>query len=84
MGLVGVASVLGAVIHQWGQSPHLSLFLLRVDADGLLLVLFLAAPPPKTLTKEWEEATNVRAREMKINPITGTCFSLPPYLEQTP
>ncbi|KAF5378357.1 hypothetical protein D9615_008744 [Tricholomella constricta] len=31
----------------------------------------LAPPAPKTLTKEWEEASNERAREMKINPITG-------------
>ena len=30
-----------------------------------------AAPPPKTLTKEWQEASNERAREMKIDPITG-------------
>ncbi|KAF8055849.1 COX4, subunit IV of cytochrome c oxidase [Lyophyllum atratum] len=35
--------------------------------------LFLGArsPPPKTMTKEWEEATNARALEMKLNPITG-------------
>ncbi|KAG6908458.1 hypothetical protein DXG01_004541 [Tephrocybe rancida] len=31
----------------------------------------LGPPPPKTLTKEWEEASNVRALEMKLNPITG-------------
>jgi len=30
-----------------------------------------AAPPPKTRTKEWEEATNERALELKLNPITG-------------
>ncbi|KAG6866146.1 hypothetical protein C0991_008099 [Blastosporella zonata] len=30
-----------------------------------------APPPPKTITKEWEEASNVRALEMKLNPITG-------------
>ncbi|TFK36460.1 cytochrome c oxidase subunit IV-domain-containing protein [Crucibulum laeve] len=49
-------------------------------ATGALLgaagVLFYAAralgnPPPKTLTKEWQEATNERALEMKLNPITG-------------
>ncbi|KAF5357742.1 hypothetical protein D9756_001173 [Leucocoprinus leucothites] len=30
-----------------------------------------ATPPPKTMTKEWEEASNERALEMKLNPITG-------------
>lgn len=30
------------------------------------------------MTKEWEEATNERAREMKLNPITGTCSSITP------
>ncbi|TFY75011.1 hypothetical protein EWM64_g8998, partial [Hericium alpestre] len=31
----------------------------------------LAPAPPHTLTKEWEEAANVRAKEMKLNPISG-------------
>ncbi|EGN95857.1 COX4, subunit IV of cytochrome c oxidase [Serpula lacrymans var. lacrymans S7.3] len=31
----------------------------------------LAGPAPKTLTKEWEEASNERAREQKMNPISG-------------
>lgn len=31
----------------------------------------LAPPPPKTITREWEEASNQRALEMKLNPITG-------------
>jgi cytochrome c oxidase subunit 4 len=30
-----------------------------------------APPPPKTITKEWEEASNERAKELKINPISG-------------
>lgn len=30
-----------------------------------------APPPPKTISKEWEEATNERAKELKINPISG-------------
>ncbi len=32
---------------------------------------YLAPPPPKTLTKEWQEASNERALERKQNPITG-------------
>ncbi|KAF8263572.1 cytochrome c oxidase subunit IV-domain-containing protein [Lactarius quietus] len=31
----------------------------------------VAPPPPRTITKEWEEASNERAKELKINPITG-------------
>lgn len=30
-----------------------------------------AAPPPRTITKEWQEASTEYARENKINPITG-------------
>ena len=32
----------------------------------------VAGEPPKTLTKEWQEASNERAKEMNLNPITGT------------
>ncbi|EPQ27294.1 uncharacterized protein PFL1_05217 [Pseudozyma flocculosa PF-1] len=31
----------------------------------------LAAAPPRTMTKEWQEATNEKAIEEKLNPITG-------------
>ncbi|KAI8982810.1 cytochrome c oxidase subunit IV family [Trametes punicea] len=31
----------------------------------------VAPPPPRTLSKEWEEAENERAIELKINPISG-------------
>ncbi|KAF8552895.1 cytochrome c oxidase subunit IV [Imleria badia] len=30
-----------------------------------------APPPPKTLSREWQEASNERAREQKLDPITG-------------
>ncbi|KAH7889135.1 COX4, subunit IV of cytochrome c oxidase [Phlebopus sp. FC_14] len=30
-----------------------------------------APPPPKTITREWEEASNERALGQKLNPITG-------------
>ncbi|KAF8625750.1 hypothetical protein AX17_006776 [Amanita inopinata Kibby_2008] len=45
-----------------------------IGAAGLLsagLKAFAAAPPPRTLTKEWKEAENERGLEMKLNPITG-------------
>ncbi|KAF8979421.1 cytochrome c oxidase subunit IV [Cyathus striatus] len=28
-------------------------------------------PPPRTINKEWEEASNERGKEMKLNPISG-------------
>jgi len=54
----------------------LKIFLATMGLVGVAYVLStalraFAAAPPKTLTKEWEEATNVRAREMNLNPITG-------------
>ena len=49
----------------------------------LLIYIFscscVAAPPPKTLTKEWQEATNERAKEMNLNPITGMCPHSPEF-----
>lgn len=44
-----------------------------IGAAGLLYAGFraIAPPPPKTITKEWEEASNERAKELKINPISG-------------
>jgi Cytochrome c oxidase subunit IV len=74
MGLVGSAFVASAIIHQWGGL----LFVVCPTRHTCLTIVFVtlflsAAPPPKTMTKEWEEATNERAREMKLNPITGTC-----------
>ncbi|KAJ7664734.1 COX4, subunit IV of cytochrome c oxidase [Mycena rosella] len=44
---------------------------------GIAGLLFLAIrsvcdpPPPKTMSKEWQEAMNERAIEQKMNPITG-------------
>lgn len=36
------------------------------------MIIYLAAPPPpKTINKEWEEASNQRALEQKMNPISG-------------
>lgn len=39
----------------------------------------VAPPPPKTLTREWQEASNERAREQKLDPITGMSC-LPPIV----
>ncbi|KAI0261397.1 cytochrome c oxidase subunit IV family [Gloeopeniophorella convolvens] len=44
-----------------------------IGTAGLLYagVRSVAPPPPHTITKEWEEASNERAKELKINPISG-------------
>ncbi|KAH9980815.1 COX4, subunit IV of cytochrome c oxidase [Lactifluus volemus] len=44
-----------------------------IGTAGLLYggIRSIAPPSPKTISKEWEEATNERAKELKINPITG-------------
>lgn len=34
-----------------------------------------APPPPRTITREWEEAANERAKEMNLNPISGKLHS---------
>jgi len=54
----------------------LKVFLATTALVGLAGVLYyvthlFAAPPPKTLTKEWQEASNERAKELKLNPISG-------------
>ncbi|KAL5490241.1 hypothetical protein ACEPAI_5074 [Sanghuangporus weigelae] len=44
-----------------------------VSAAGIMSYAIRAAapPPPKTLTKEWQEAMNERAKEQQMNPISG-------------
>ncbi|KAG6329663.1 hypothetical protein ID866_9427 [Astraeus odoratus] len=46
--------------------------LVGVGAAIYLAIRASAPPPPKTLTREWEEASNERAREAKLNPISGS------------
>ncbi len=44
-----------------------------------------ASAPPKTLTKEWQEASNERAKEMNLNPISGECtLNLAPNVSLKP
>jgi len=46
---------------------------LMIGVAGLMYfgVRAMAPPPPKTMTKEWQEASNEKAIEQKMNPITG-------------
>lgn len=46
-------------------------FLLTLNS----FLLSVAQPLPKSISREWEEASNQRALEMKLNPITGTSRS---------
>jgi cytochrome c oxidase subunit 4 len=34
-------------------------------------IYFIAIEKPKTISKEWEEATNEYMKEQKMNPISG-------------
>ena len=45
----------------------------RFFVRSLTPLLFPASPPPKTINKEWEEASNQRALEQKMDPISGRC-----------
>jgi hypothetical protein len=79
--LLGVAGALYAIARNTGKCRFCEVALLagRVcDSDmGLLTPLLpAAAPPPRTINKEWEEAANQRAIEQKTDPITGWCLSL--------
>jgi len=54
----------------------LKIFLGTFGLVGLTGVLYwvirqFAQPPPRTITKEWEEASNERAIAQKMDPITG-------------
>ncbi|KAF7976754.1 hypothetical protein HWV62_5742 [Athelia sp. TMB] len=55
---------------------NLKIFLATLGLTGIAGAIFLgiraiSPPPPRTITKEWEEAANERAKELKLNPITG-------------
>ncbi|KAG9313311.1 cytochrome c oxidase subunit IV-domain-containing protein [Chiua virens] len=45
--------------------------LVGVAAAISMAVRSRSPPPPKTLTREWQEASNERALEQKLDPITG-------------
>jgi len=63
-----------ADLHPPGSIPKLILaILVGVSAGGALYLASraFAQPPPKTMTKEWQEASNERARELNLDPITG-------------
>jgi len=58
------------------RGSSLKIFLGTMGCIGVAGVLYMAirsmaSPPPKTISKEWEEATNQRAIEQNLNPITG-------------
>ena len=72
MGLVGVAGLIALGVRSRGEFPA-SIRYPTGNCTRLtrVVTLFLAPPPPKTLTREWQEASNERAREQRSDPITG-------------
>lgn len=42
-----------------------------VSAAVFLFIRSLARPPPKTMSREWQEKTNEYLKEQKVEPITG-------------
>jgi cytochrome c oxidase subunit 4 len=73
--LVGSASLLYAGIRSMGvlvpSILYHSVLTSTLPFFFLSKTISTAPPPPKSISKEWEEATNERAKELKINPITG-------------
>ena len=49
----------------WGLRQY-SIALLLMNVDDLV-----SPPPPRTMTREWQEATNQRMKELGIEPISG-------------
>ncbi|RPD66584.1 cytochrome c oxidase subunit IV [Lentinus tigrinus ALCF2SS1-6] len=45
--------------------------LIATSAALFFSIRATAPPPPRTISKEWEEASNERALEQKMNPIHG-------------
>jgi len=63
-----------AVLHPPGF--HREVFTWVAVLIGVSYVLFegtryFAGPAPRTMTKEWQEATNERMKEQKVEPISG-------------
>ncbi|KAF8967326.1 cytochrome c oxidase subunit IV-domain-containing protein [Flammula alnicola] len=55
---------------------NLKVFLSTMALVGVSAAIYLgiqasAPAPPKTMNKEWQEASNERAKEQKLNPISG-------------
>jgi hypothetical protein len=63
---LGATGLLWTTARSYGEHHRIS------KKRTILMFLRLAHEPPKTLTKEWEHAATERAKEQKMNPITGT------------
>lgn len=75
LGLLGVAGAVFITVHSMGMSYLKNInFSFFTDNPFFFFSFFVrvGAPPPKTLTKEWQEASNERAKELNLNPISGT------------
>jgi len=61
-------------LHTSGHSMRVTLGTLAAIGSAIAVFAFArsrAPPPPKTMTREWQEAATERSREENINPISG-------------
>ncbi|KAK5938142.1 Cytochrome c oxidase subunit 5B, mitochondrial [Knufia obscura] len=56
---------------EWGQVWFYTGIGVAVSAVLFLGIHSFARPPPRTMTKEWQEATNEYLKEEQVNPIYG-------------
>ena len=56
---------------QAGPSVSLKTISPCLASPSPVLTAVSAHPPPKSMSKEWQEASNERARELNLDPITG-------------
>jgi hypothetical protein len=73
VGLLGASAVLHQVIRSFG-TPFFLFVYCAADVAVWLNLHSSGQPLPKSMSKEWQEATNERAIEQKLNPITGGFF----------
>lgn len=66
--LIASAGLIYSGVRAVGAFP---LFAFALWASQVIHLVLVAPPPPRTITKEWEEASNERAKEHKMNPISG-------------
>ena len=98
VGLLGVSGLVFAGIRSMGVYLFLEFIcysivavIAAVDCERLPSIFstnavfpLVAPPPPKTMTREWEEASNEKGLEQKQNPFTGTLTSSQHLLSSTP
>ena len=75
LALIGITGIVHQLIQSQGKLP---LWRLPIPAThfGFNCLFFLAQPPPRTITREWQEASNELAIKQKADPISGNDIHL--------